>query len=66
MTPNNYTKFVKSIFTDYDKNISTSMIRHIIVSDLYDLDKETESSKKELAYKMGHTTNTASTIYAKI
>ena len=40
MTPNNYTKFMKSIFTDYDVNISTSMIRHIIISDLYDLDEK--------------------------
>jgi len=66
MTPNNYTKFMKSIFTDYDKNISTSMIRHIIVSDIYDLDKEKESNKKELAYKMGHSQQTAQSIYAKI
>jgi hypothetical protein len=66
MTPNNYTKFIKSIFTDYDKNISTSMIRHIIISDLYDLNETTEAKKKELAYKMGHTTHTAATIYAKI
>lgn len=66
MTPNNYTKFMKSIFTDYDVNISTSMIRHIIVSDLYELNETKEANKKELAYKMGHTQNTASTIYAKI
>jgi len=66
MTPNNYTKFMKSIFTDYDINISTSMIRHIIVSDLYDLDQTKEAAKKDLAYKMGHTVNTAETIYAKI
>lgn len=66
MTPNNYTKFMKSIFTDYDINISTSMIRHIIVSDLYELDETKQASKKDLAYKMGHTTKTAETIYAKI
>lgn len=66
MTPNNYTKFVKSIFTDYDKNISTSMIRHIIVSDLYDLDEKKQADKKDLAYKMGHTTHIAESIYAKI
>jgi len=66
MTPNNYTKFMKSIFTDYDVNISTSMIRHIIVSDLYDLDEKKQANKKDLAYKMGHTQHTAETIYAKI
>jgi len=66
MTPNNYTKFLKSIFTDYDKNISSSMIRHIVVSDLYDLDEETEAKKKQLAHNMGHTKGVQSAIYAKV
>jgi len=66
MTPNNYTKFLKGIFSSYDKNISSSMIRHIIVSELYELDEEKEAAKKDLAYKMGHTTGIAGAIYAKL
>lgn len=66
MTPNNYTKFLKGIFSSYDKNISSSMIRHIVVSELYELDEEKELAKKDLAYKMGHTQAIAGSIYAKL
>jgi hypothetical protein len=57
---------MKSIFAPYEKKISSTMIRHIIVSDLYDLNKEKEAEKKELARKMAHSLNTASTYYAKV
>lgn len=66
MNRNSYTKFMKSIFAPYEKKISSTMIRHIIVSDVYKLDKEKEEEKKELARKMGHSQATAYQIYAKV
>jgi hypothetical protein len=65
MTPNNYTKFINSIFKPYGKSISTSMIRHIIVSEVYELDEAKEIEKVKLARIMGHTTDVAAKIYAK-
>jgi len=66
MNRNTYTKFMKTIFAPYGKDISTTMIRHIVVSDVYDLKEEEENQKKELAKNMGHTTYTARRIYAKV
>jgi len=66
MNRNTYTKFMKTIFAPYGKDISTTMIRHIIVSDVYDLKEEEENQKKELAKNMGHTIHTARRIYAKV
>lgn len=69
MNRNSYTKFVKSIFSPYDKNLSTTMIRHIVVSELYDLkpeDVDNDNKKKELAKNMGHSTFIANKVYAKV
>jgi len=66
MTPNNYTKFLESIFRESGKKVSSTMIRNIVVSDLYALDKEDEEKKDLLAHNMGHSRNTAQKIYAKI
>jgi hypothetical protein len=66
MNRNSYTKFMKSIFAPYEKKISSTMIRHIIVSDLYDLNKEKEAEKKELARVMAHNPITAYIHYAKV
>lgn len=66
MTPNNYTKFLESIFSETGKKVSSTMIRNIVVSDLYALDKEDEEKKDLLAHNMGHSRNTAQKIYAKI
>lgn len=66
ITRNNYTKFIKSIFSPYGKDISTTMIRHIVVSELHNLDSDREKKKKDLAKKMGHSLQTATTIYAKV
>jgi integrase len=66
MTPNNYTKFLESIFTETGKKVSSTMLRNIVVSDLYALDKEDEAKKDLLAHNMGHSRNTAQKIYAKI
>jgi len=60
LTRNDFTRFVQSIFSFTDKNISTTMIRKIIVSDLYDVKK-----MKELANVMGHDLGTAIQYYAK-
>jgi hypothetical protein len=60
MTRNDFTYFVKSIFEPLGKNISTTMIRKIIVSDLYPVEE-----MKQLAQVMGHDTNTAMQYYAK-
>lgn len=69
MNRNSYTKFVKSIFAPYDKNLSTTMIRHIVVSELYDLKEEDidkDTKKKELAKNMGHSQFIANKVYAKV
>tara|TARA_R110000822_G_scaffold150752_1_gene289850 strand:- start:1254 stop:2066 length:813 start_codon:yes stop_codon:yes gene_type:complete len=66
MNRNSYTKFMKTIFAPYEKKIASNMIRHIIVSDVYKLDKDEEAEKKELARKMGHSQATAYGHYAKV
>ena len=65
MNRNSYTKFMKTIFAPYEKKIASTMIRHIIVSDVYKLDKKEESVKKELARVMGHSQAMAYDHYAK-
>lgn len=60
LTRNDFTRFVQSIFSFTDKTISTTMIRKIIVSDLYDVKK-----MKELSHIMAHDLGTAIQYYAK-
>jgi hypothetical protein len=60
MTRNDFTYFVKSIFEPLGKNISTTMIRKIIVSSLYPVEQ-----MKALAQTMGHDVQTSLTYYAK-
>ena len=60
MTRNDFTYFVKSIFEPVGKNISTTMIRKIIVSALYPVEQ-----MKALAHTMGHEISTAMEFYAK-
>jgi hypothetical protein len=60
LTRNDFTRFVQSIFSFTDKTISTTMIRKIIVSDLYDVKK-----MKDLAGVMGHDIKTSIQYYAK-
>jgi len=66
MNRNSYTKFMKTIFAPYEKKIASTMIRHIIVSDVYKLDKQQEDEKKELARVMGHSQSMAYGHYAKV
>jgi hypothetical protein len=60
MTRNDFTHFMKSIFEPLGKNISTTMIRKIIVSSLYPVEQ-----MKELSKVMGHSMNVAMEYYAK-
>ena len=60
LTRNEYTKFLQKIFNDDNKKISSSMIRKIVVSDLYNADK-----MQELAHNMGHSINEAVSEYVK-
>lgn len=62
MTRNAFTKYLNKIF---GKNISTSMIRHTIVSSVHKVNKDEYKAKQELADKMGHSVNEASLVYAK-
>jgi hypothetical protein len=58
---NYYTKFLLRTFRKTGKQISSTMIRHSIVSDVYKIDKQTQ-----LADVMGHSVATAQQIYAKM
>jgi hypothetical protein len=60
MTRNDFTYFIKSIFEPLNKNISTTMIRKIIVSALYPVEE-----MEALAKVMGHNVETAMQYYAK-
>ena len=62
MSRNAFTKYLNKIF---GKNVSTSMIRHTIVSSVYQVDKDEFKKKAELADKMGHSMHEASLVYAK-
>lgn len=57
---NNYTKHFEYIFKDTGKNISTTLIRKIVVSSVYDTKKI-----KELARIMAHSPEMALNVYAK-
>lgn len=60
MSRNDFTNFIKSIFLPLNKNISTTMIRKIIISDLFPVEK-----MKEMARIMGHDVLTQVGFYAK-
>ena len=60
VTRNYYTKFMLRTFKKTGKAISSTMIRHSIVSDVYKIDKA-----QELADVMGHSVAMAQQVYAK-
>ena len=60
LTSNDFTIFFKSIFENLDKEITTTMIRKIIVSSLYDV-----KAIKDLSNVMMHSPETALQFYAK-
>jgi hypothetical protein len=59
-TRNDYTKFLLQTFKRTGKRVSSTMIRHSIVSDAYNI-----SHLKQLAEEMGHSVGTAMGVYAK-
>ena len=59
-TRNDYTKFLLQTFKRTGKRVSSTMIRHSIVSDAYNI-----SHLKQLADDMGHSVGTAMGVYAK-
>lgn len=67
MTPNGITKNLNRIFQkEYGKNISTSLLRSIYISHMYDNNKMSIKDKKKLANEMMHSVKTATTVYDKI
>jgi hypothetical protein len=60
VTRNYYTKFLFRIFKKTGKAVSSTMIRHSIVSDAYKIDQA-----EDLANVMGHSIQTAQQVYAK-
>lgn len=54
LTRNAYTKIFQSIFKDTGKKISSSMLRHIIISETIPIDENELKKRKELSYLMGH------------
>ena len=60
VTRNYYTKFMLRTFKKTGKAVSSTMIRHSIVSDVYKMDKA-----QELADVMGHSVAMAQQVYAK-
>lgn len=65
MTRNEYTKFFGSIFKQLGKNISSTMIRHIVVSEKFPVKAKEMEERQELANIMGHSVNEAQQVYAK-
>lgn len=66
MTRNNFTRFLNSIFIPFNKQVSSTMLRHIIISELYQLDEEKEKIKRDLSKKMGHAMSSSGSFYAKL
>tara|TARA_R110001599_G_scaffold1110_4_gene5318 strand:+ start:2470 stop:3429 length:960 start_codon:yes stop_codon:yes gene_type:complete len=61
MTANGLTKYLQKVFAPTGKNISSSMIRHIFISDKFPAQNK---EKDELADKMAHSVN-QQTLYSK-
>jgi hypothetical protein len=55
ISPNGITKLLTKIFQEHTgKNVSTSMIRHIYLSDKYKDDIKTDAAKEKDAHMMAH------------
>jgi hypothetical protein len=65
MTRNEYTKFFGSIFKSLGKNISSTMIRHIVVSEKFPVKPKEMEERKELASIMAHSVNEQQQVYSK-
>jgi hypothetical protein len=62
----NYTRLLNSIFKPYNKRVSASLLRNIIISDLYNLDAEKQKKLEEFAKICGHSQKTQYCYYAKV
>lgn len=65
MTRNEYTKFFGSIFKSLGKNISSTMIRHIVVSEKFPVKPKEMEERQELANIMSHSVYEQQQVYAK-
>lgn len=67
LSRNRYTLLFNNLFTSLgiDKKISTSLIRHIVISEKFPVNKNEMQEKENLAYIMGHSVNEASSVYSK-
>lgn len=65
MTRNEYTKFFGSIFKSLNKNISSTMIRHIVVSEKFPVKPKEMEERQELAWIMSHSVNEQQQVYSK-
>jgi hypothetical protein len=59
-TSNEFSRFFQKTFQGTGKDITTTIIRKIVVSSLYDVEK-----MKKLSYVMGHSLNEALSSYSK-
>jgi len=62
----NFTRFLNSIFKPYNKRVSASLLRNIIISDLYKLDAEKQEKLEQFAKICGHSQKTQYCYYAKV
>lgn len=62
---NRYTLLFNDLFKQYNKKISSSMIRHIIISHKFPINENEMKEREELADIMGHSVNEALKVYSK-
>lgn len=62
---NQYTLLFNNLFKDYDKKISSSMIRHIVISHKFPINENEMKEREQLADIMGHSVNEALKVYSK-
>jgi len=61
-----YTKMLNSAFAGDGVKVSSTQIRRAVVTELYAPEPEEFKKKQELANILGHSTNTAALVYAKV
>jgi hypothetical protein len=61
MTANNFCHYFKKLGACIGKDLSTTLIRHCKVSEIYNLEK-----LEKMAHYMGHSVREALAVYAKI
>lgn len=67
MNANGITKNLNRIFQkEFGKNVSTSLLRSIYISHMYENNNMTQKEKKKLANEMMHSSKTAESVYNKI